>query len=145
MARTRTSPPAASRSSLGAAGSLSAWARVTLPLAALRDAALLSRRMWEQVLPLLPAALACGVQPGRWQDEVWSLTASSSAVAAKLSQLKPLLLRRLQLEGFAVRDIRIRVQPQESRSQAPIVAGPAESACPPAVLARFQALRKRLG
>ena len=66
------------------------------------------------IVAFLPALLG-GVQPGRWQEGVWSLTARSSAVAAKLSQFKPTLLRHLQERGFALRDIRIRVQPQGER------------------------------
>ncbi|MGC8806110.1 MAG: DciA family protein [Thiomonas sp.] len=122
------------------AGSLAAWAQVTLPLAALRDAALLSRRMWEVAQRVLPAALLGGVQPGRWQEGVWSLTASSSAVAAKLSQFKPTLLRDLQAGGFAVRDIRIRVQPREQRRAAAPQPPSQEPSCPSSVQARLRAL-----
>ncbi|MGC8507002.1 MAG: DciA family protein [Thiomonas sp.] len=123
------------------AGSLAAWAQVTLPLAALRDAALLSRRMWQVAQRVLPAALLGGVQPGRWQEGVWSLTASSSAVAAKLSQFKPTLLRDLQAGGFAVRDIRIRVQPREERRAAAAPQSPSqEPSCPSSVQARLRAL-----
>jgi hypothetical protein len=125
------------------AGSLSAWAQVTQPIAALRDAALLSRRMWDAAQHVLPAALLGGVQPGRWQEGVWSLTASSSAVAAKLSQFKPTLLRDLQASGFALRDIRIRVQPREERrAPAPPIQSQGPS-CPSTVQARLRALLAR--
>lgn len=127
------------------AGPLSAWAQVTLPLAALRDAALQSRRMWDAAQPVLPAALRDAVQPGRLADAVWSLTASSSAVAAKLSQFKPVLLSHLQQCGFVLRDIRIRVQPQHDRRTAAAHALPPAAPCPPDVLERLRALRTRAG
>lgn len=105
---------------------------------------MVSVRMWDLAAPLLPAALAAGVFPGRWQNEVWTLTASSSAVAAKLSQLKPTLIGSLQQRGFALRDIRVRVEPKRSppAAQRAVAGG---SPCPPEVLARFRDLRKRLG
>ena len=136
----RHRPSSATSSLQKGTGSLSAWAQITLPIAALRDAALLSRRMWDAAQQVLPAALLSGVQPGRWQEGVWSLTASSSAVAAKLSQFKPTLLRELQAGGFAVRDIRIRVQPREERlAVAPQLQSPGPS-CPSTVQARLRAL-----
>ncbi len=125
-------------------GSLAAWARTAAPLAGLRDAAMASARMWEVAAPLLPAALAQGVRPGRWQRETWTLTASSSAVAAKLSQLKPALVDALQQQGYALQAIRIRVEPQRLPA-APRVEIGGGVPCPPEVLARFRALRHRLG
>lgn len=123
-------------------GSLSAWAQVTLPIAALRETALLSRRMWDAGRQILPAPLCSAIQPGRLHDGVWSLTAGSSAVAAKLSQFKPVLLQHLQQAGFALRDIRIRVQPQGQRHDAAARLLPQGAACPAEVLARLRALRK---
>lgn len=125
------------------AGPLAAWAQVAQPLAALREAALQSRRMWDAAQPLLPAALRDAVQPGRLADAVWSLTASSSAVAAKLSQFKPVVLQHLQQRGFALRDIRIRVQPQQRHPAMPAPPLPQAAACPPDVLERLRALRTR--
>lgn len=126
-----------------AGGSLSAWARVTQPIAALQDAATQSHQMWACVRPLLPPTLLGGVRAGRWQDGVWSLTASSSAVAAKLSQFKPALLRQLKAQGHGIRDIRIRVQPQGSQAAPSIAAAQPEPRCPAAVKARLQALLRR--
>jgi hypothetical protein len=125
------------------AARLSAWAQITPPIATLRDAALLSRQMWCTCTALLPAALQTGVQPGRWHDGVWSLTASSSAVAAKLSQFKPLLLQHLQQHGFALRDIRIRVQPRAVVTAPPPAGTAPATACPQAVAARLRALLAR--
>ena len=101
--------------------------------------------MWQSARPLLPPALLDGVQAGRWQDEVWSLTASSSAVAAKLSQFKPTLLRHLQDRGFALRDMRIRVQPRAERGPhtAPTAIKP--PSCPDAVKARLRQLLEQTG
>ncbi|MEW6561161.1 MAG: DciA family protein [Pseudomonadota bacterium] len=126
------------------AASLSAWARVTQPIAALQDAATESHQMWQCVQPLLPVALLGGVRAGRWQDGVWSLTASSSAVAAKLSQFKPTLLQRLGAQGHAVRDIRIRVQPLPAQG-VPVAADEPQNLCPPAVRTRLQELLHRSG
>jgi hypothetical protein len=123
-------------------GSLSAWAQVTLPIAALRETALLSRRMWDTARRVLPAPLCSAIQPGRLHDGVWSLTAGSSAVAAKLSQFKPVLLQHLQQAGFSLRDIRIRVQPQEQRRDAAPCLPPQGAVCPAEVLARLRALRE---
>lgn len=122
------------------AASLSAWARVSPPIAALRDAATLSHQMWQSARPLLPPALLDGVQAGRWQDGVWSLTASSSAVAAKLSQFKPTLLRHLQDRGFALRDMRIRVQPRAKRGPQTAPTATQPPSCPDAVKARLRQL-----
>lgn len=124
------------------AGPLAAWAQITQPIATLRDAALLSRQMWDACSALLPAPLRTGVQPGRWHDGVWSLTASSSAVAAKLSQFKPLLLQHLQQHGFALRDIRIRVQPRAVAAP-PVPPAVAATPCPQPVAARLRALLAR--
>ncbi|WP_449369559.1 DciA family protein [Thiomonas sp.] len=137
----RRSPSSAALLQQGAR-SLSAWAQLTPPIAVLRDAALQSRRMWDAAQQTLPAALAGGVQPGRWHEGIWSLTASSSAVAAKLSQFKPTLLRHLQESGFALRDIRIRVQPRGERQvqAAPLPTQP--PSCPDAVKARLRQLQK---
>lgn len=137
--------PAVAPSLQKGAKSLSAWAQVTLPIAALRDAALLSRQMWNAAQPMLPPALLGGVQPGRWQEGVWSLTARSSAVAAKLSQFKPTLLRHLQERGFALRDIRIRVQPQGERCAPSAQPQPQGPNCPSAVKDRLRALLSRAG
>ncbi|OYV32863.1 MAG: hypothetical protein B7Z83_10285 [Thiomonas sp. 20-64-5] len=141
MSRHR-SPPATPSLQKGA-GSLSAWAQVTLPIAALREAALLSRRMWDAAQQVLPAALSSGVQAGRLQEGVWSLTASSSAVAAKLSQFKPTLLHHLQQSGFVLRDIRIRVQPQGERTTSAAQPQSQGPTCPSPIQARLRALLGR--
>ncbi|WP_245800429.1 DciA family protein [Thiomonas intermedia] len=140
--RPRTASPTPTFAPKGV-GSLSAWARVTQPIAALQDAASQSHQMWLCVRPLLPQALLEGVRAGRWHDGVWSLTASSSAVAAKLSQFKPTLLHQLRAQGHDVRDIRIRVQPQGAQAAPMAAAATLEPLCPPAVKARLQALLRR--
>lgn len=140
--RAHTASPTATFAPKGA-GSLSAWARVTQPIAALQDAAAESHQMWQCVRPLLPQALLGGVRAGRWQDGVWSLTASSSAVAAKLSQFKPTLLHQLKTQGHGVRDIRIRVQPHGAQTAPMAATATQEPLCPPAVKARLQALLSR--
>ena len=140
--RAHTASPTATFAPKGA-GSLSAWARVTQPIAALQDAASQSHQRWLCVRSLLPGALLGGVRAGRWQDGVWSLTASSSAVAAKLSQFKPTLLHQLKAQGHGVRDIRIRVQPHGAQAAPMATTATQEPLCPPAVKARLQALLSR--
>jgi hypothetical protein len=56
---------------------------------------------------LIPAGLQ--VHAGPCQDGQWSLLVRNSAVAAKLRQLTPALLERLQARGWPVERIRIKV------------------------------------
>lgn len=57
------------------------------------------------VPPTLRAALAYGVvEEGRWY-----ILAQNSAAAAKARQLLPMWLERLQKQGFAVQQIRLRL------------------------------------
>lgn len=126
-------------------GSLAVWARRATPLEALRDPALLSRRLWQDAKAVLPAPMVGAIQPGRLQDGIWTLTASSSAVAAKLSQFKPRLLHALRDQGHPLQEVRIRVRPSSAAGSAvqpqPVLA----TTCPEAVRKRFAALRQRFG
>lgn len=109
----------------------------------LRQQALDSRRMGAELPRVLGPELAAGVLPGRYAQDVWSLGASSPAVAAKLKLHIPGLLRRLQEAGWTIRGIQVRVTAPQ-RGQAPRPEPAQEgSAAPAAVRERLRALRER--
>lgn len=59
---------------------------------------------------LLPPGLRPGVQAGPLEGHVWCLLVDSTAIAAKLRQLQPLLLERLVREGHDITAIRLKVR-----------------------------------
>ena len=59
---------------------------------------------------LLPPGLRPGVQAGPLEGQVWCLLVDSTAIAAKLRQLQPLLLERLAREGHDITAIRLKVR-----------------------------------
>ncbi len=127
----------------GARGSatLRQWLQRTPSLLGLQEQALGSRRMGQLLGAALPGELAAAVLPGRYVDGAWTLNASSPAVAAKLKLYLPLLLRRLQQEGWPLTRIQVRVlMPQASQAaSAPVRHEPA----PAAVRERLRAMRER--
>lgn len=136
------SPSRARRRPLaGRSASLAVWAGRTDALQGLRDAAEQSQRLWRDAAAMLPPTLRGAVQPGRFEDGVWTLTAASSAVAAKLKQFQPQLLRELPARGHALRDLRIRVRPAAAppAQPRPVLATP----CPHAARQKLAALRRR--
>lgn len=138
-------PPSPSRirrqALAGRSASLAAWASQVQALRGLRDAAERSLALWRDATAILPPTLRSGVQPGRWDDGVWTLTAASSAVAAKLKQLRPQLLRELGARGHPLCEVRIRVHPAAPPPPPPqpLLATP----CPEAARQRLAALRRR--
>ena len=111
-------------------------------LLGLRQQALSSLRMGDELARALPAELAAAVLPGRCADGGWTLHASSPAVAAKLKLHVPLLLRRLQLAGWPLARIQVRVlAPRDA--PAPAQQQPAGSRAPAAVRERLRELRER--
>lgn len=66
-----------------------------------------SQAMLRDLRELLPPGLQ--VHGGPCQDGQWSLLVRSSAVAAKLRQLTPVLLDHLRARGWPVERIRIKV------------------------------------
>jgi len=62
------------------------------------------------ITSLLPPGLRPGVQAGPLEGQVWCLLVDSTAIAAKLRQLQPLLLERLAREGHDVTAIRLKVR-----------------------------------
>jgi hypothetical protein len=62
------------------------------------------------ITSLLPPGLRPGVQAGPLEGQVWCLLVDSTAIAAKLRQLQPLLLERLAREGHDITAIRLKVR-----------------------------------
>jgi hypothetical protein len=62
------------------------------------------------VQPALPPALRELVRPGPIDETSWCLLVPHNAAAAKLRQLTPTLLQRLQAAGHPVDAIRVRVE-----------------------------------
>jgi hypothetical protein len=59
--------------------------------------------------PLIPETLRSAIQAGPIDDQVWCLLVSSNAAAAKLRQLLPLILTRLNDKGWKVTSIRLKI------------------------------------
>ena len=148
-ARTSARGPGPSRRAAGGGPGRSAtlhqWMQRSPLLLSLQQQALDSRRMGEELARALGPDLAGGVQPGRFAEGTWTLSASSPAVAAKLKLHVPLLLRRLQQAGWVLARIQVRVvmpQGQGGAGRAGPVAQP--STAPADVRERLRALRERL-
>ena len=71
-----------------------------------------ARSLYEAAAPLLPPALRADVRTGPVDAGCWTLLAAHNPAAAKLRQMLPLLLDKLQTEGRQVTSIRVRVQPR---------------------------------
>ena len=128
------------------AASLHQWMQRTPALLGLKQQALDSRRMGEELARLLGSTLAGGVLAGRFADATWTLHASSPAVAAKLKLHVPMLLLRLQSAGWPLARIQVRVlvaQGGGARPAAPAAPPPSASAAPPAVRERLRSMRAR--
>lgn len=134
--------PAPAGTSARSSATLHQWMQRTPTLQGLQQQALGSRRMGEQLAQLLPRELAAAVLPGRYAEGAWTLNASSSAVAAKLKLFVPLLLRRLQQEGWPLTRIQVRVLMPAS---APTAGGPqaAQVPAPPQVQRRLREMIER--
>jgi len=61
------------------------------------------------VKAVLPTNIHLQIQAGPVEDGSWCLLTSSAACSAKLRQLTPTMLKRLQEEGLDVKQIRIKV------------------------------------
>jgi len=59
---------------------------------------------------LIPLEMRPAVKAGPAEDEVWCLLVQGSSAAAKLRQLAPALVTRLNAKGWKVASIRIKVQ-----------------------------------
>ena len=58
---------------------------------------------------LIPEALRPAVQAGPIDGDTWCLLVTSNAAAAKLRQLSPLVLSRLNNRGVKVTSIRLKI------------------------------------
>jgi hypothetical protein len=79
-------------------------------LAELQARILASQRCLDRVRELMPHALRSQVVAGPLQDSEWCLLVRSSAAAAKLRQLLPVMREALHESGAQVSAIRIKVQ-----------------------------------
>jgi hypothetical protein len=59
---------------------------------------------------LIPIEMRPAVKAGPAEEDVWCLLVQGSAAAAKLRQLAPALVARLNAKGWKVASIRIKVQ-----------------------------------
>ena len=62
----------------------------------------------------IPMALRSSIRPGPIEGTTWCLLVDSSAAAAKLRQLLPVLVQKLNSRGWEVTAIRLKVQPRMS-------------------------------
>jgi hypothetical protein len=67
---------------------------------------------FEAVAPLLPPGLRADVRAGPVEGDCWTLLAAHNPAAAKLRQMLPDLLQRLQEQGWQGTSIKVRVQPR---------------------------------
>ena len=81
------------------------------PLAQLRLRIDDSQRRYEAVAGSIPESLRVHLRPGPVDESGWTLLAANAAVAAKLRQMLPLLEATLRDRGWAVHNVRLKVQP----------------------------------
>jgi hypothetical protein len=62
------------------------------------------------IMPLLPTSLRGMVQSGGIEGDAWCLLVPHSAAAAKLRQMLPALAAHLRRKGWAVQQLRVKVQ-----------------------------------
>ncbi len=62
---------------------------------------------------LIPPALRTAIRSGPIDGDSWCLLVDSNAAAAKLRQLSPALLAHLRTKGWAVTNLRLKVQLQQ--------------------------------
>lgn len=63
----------------------------------------------QAISPSIPAPLRAAVRPGPIEGTTWCLLVDSNAAAAKLRQLLPVLLAKLNSRGWEVNSIRLKV------------------------------------
>lgn len=70
----------------------------------------LSQQCAQSIADLVPAPLQARLAYGQIEQGEWCILVQGNAVAAKVRQLLPLWLNRLQQQGLGVQKIRLRVQ-----------------------------------
>ena len=78
-------------------------------LARLAQLARESGERLQAIQPCIPAPLRRSVRPGPIDGTSWCLLVDSSAAAAKLRQLLPVFLARLNSDGWQVTSIRLKL------------------------------------
>lgn len=68
-----------------------------------------SNRRLQAIQTLIPEGLRAAVKAGPAEDNAWCLVVANGTVAAKVKQLLPLFQARLRNQGWAVDQIRLRV------------------------------------
>ena len=81
------------------------------PLQRLAERVRESKQRFACIQRLLPAPLAVDIRPGPVDADGWTLLARTSAVAAKLRQLVPLIEAELAQQQFCAVPVRVKVQP----------------------------------
>lgn len=79
-------------------------------LAALAERARDAAERLRAVEDLIPREMRPGIQAGPAEGEEWCLLVGSTAAAAKLRQMAPLLVGRLRMRGWQVSTVRIKVR-----------------------------------
>ncbi len=79
-------------------------------LASLAARVLDMQQRLDAVQDIIPTELRSAVAAGPVDDESWCLLVQGNAAAAKMRQLAPSLLARLQSRGWATTGIRIKVR-----------------------------------
>jgi hypothetical protein len=82
------------------------------PLQHLAERVRESKRRFACIQGLLPTPLGADVRPGPVDEDGWTLLAGTSAVAAKLRQLVPLIEAELAQQQFSAVPVRVKVQPR---------------------------------
>ena len=78
--------------------------------ARLGETARRSRDMLAAIAAVIPPALHSRIQPGPLEEGTWCLIVDGAAAAAKIRQLVPLFLQRLEHRSPPVLSIRIKVR-----------------------------------
>jgi hypothetical protein len=84
--------------------------RGSAPLQRLAERMRESKQRFACIQGLLPVPLAADVLPGPVDTDGWTLLARTSAVAAKLRQLVPLIEAELAQQQFCAVPVRVKVQ-----------------------------------
>lgn len=102
------------RSGLPPARNLGQAIEASASLASLLAGHRRAQACFEAIAPVLPPPLRVRVRPGPIDGESWALFVDNGAQSAKLRQLLPVLLQRVQQDDPAIREIRLKIHPVSS-------------------------------